>query len=65
MDRNFRDILRKVPRSYSDFVISLDEDLKPDEKKLVIDFIKKNPEARSDDVLGYVTDEIWKIPDVR
>lgn len=55
-------LLKSVSDSYDDFVGAMITYLKDDEEnqKKVIEYIKSNPDKRTDDILEYM-DELWEL----
>ncbi len=55
-------LLESVPDSYDDFVGGMLVYLKDDEenRNKVVEYIKNNPEKKTDDILEYM-DELWGI----
>lgn len=64
MSDEFRKILSSVPGSYDDYVNSMARDIRTDEqRKMIVDFIRKNPELNAGYVLKYYTDHFWNEED--
>ena len=58
-----RELLMKMPDSYEDAVHGTMAAARKDKcAKELIDFLENNPQATTSDLLAYITDEIWKIP---
>lgn len=58
MDDQIKEALKNVPDSYDDFVNCYAKDLKGNEdaQKKLLDYLQKNPDAQTDDVMEYVDD---------
>lgn len=58
MDEQIREALKNVPDSYDDFVNCYTKDLRGKEnmQKQLLDYLKQNPTAQTDDVMEYVDD---------
>lgn len=58
MQQNLREALENIPDAYSDFTESVYKDLRDSDENIqkLLDFIKDNPDAQTDDVLEYVDD---------
>lgn len=58
MDEQIKEALKNVPDSYDDFVNCYTKDLhgKEDKQKQLLDYLKQNPKAQTDDVMEYVDD---------
>lgn len=58
MQQKLREALANIPDAYSDFKESVYKDLRDSDENIqkLLDFIKENPDAQTDDVLEYVDD---------
>lgn len=58
MDEQIKEALKNVSDSYADFVDCYTKDLigKADKQKQLLDYLKQNPTAQTDDVMEYVDD---------
>ncbi|MCD7826338.1 MAG: hypothetical protein LUH14_10325 [Clostridiaceae bacterium] len=58
MDEQIKEALRNISDSYEDFVNCYSKDLKGNEEKQrkLLDYLKNNPNAQTDDVMEYVDD---------
>lgn len=58
MDEQVRQALRNVTDSYDDFINCYTKDLKGDteKQKKLLDYLRQNPDAKTDDVMDYVED---------
>ena len=58
-----RELLTKMPHSYEDAVHGVMIVARKEKcTKEFIDFLESNPKATPSDLLAYINDEIWKIP---
>lgn len=58
-NEKFMEILKKVKDWYDDYVIALTFEIKSDEdRNAVIEFISRNPEATSSDVIQFYTENL-------
>lgn len=60
MAEELKEALRNVPDSYNDFVKGSFASVKSDEEcqKKLLEYLRKNPEAQTDDVIDYIFDEL-------
>lgn len=60
MADELKDALRNVPDSYEDFVKGSFASVKGNEEhqKKLLQYLKSNPEAQTDDVIDYIFDEV-------
>lgn len=58
MQQKLMEALKNIPDTYLDFRESVYKDLRDSDENIqkLLDFIKENPEAQTDDVLEYVDD---------
>ncbi len=58
-NEKFMEILKRVKDWYDDYVIALTFEIKSDEdRNAVIEFISRNPEATSSDVIQFYTENL-------
>lgn len=60
MAEELKKALRNVPDSYEDFVRGSFASVKDDEEsqKKLLEYLRENPEAQTDDVIDYIFDEL-------
>lgn len=60
MADELKDALRNVPDSYEDFVKGSFASVKGNEghQKKLLQYLKDNPDAQTDDVIDYIYDEV-------
>lgn len=60
MDEQVRKALEAVSDSYDDFVNCYVKDLRGDEdkQKMLLEYLKENPSAQTDDVIEFVEDNL-------
>lgn len=60
MADELKDALRNVPDSYEDFVKGSFASVKGNEEhqKKLLQYLKDNPDAQTDDVIDYIYDEV-------
>lgn len=63
MENELRELLKAVPRSYPAFVNGISAKLKGNvvDMKKAIDFIMKNPDYQTGEIIEYVDDDILKL----
>ncbi len=61
LDKKLREALQNVNDSYPDFVTAYAGEFKghPEKEKALLDYLEKNPDARTDQIINEILDRIW------